>query len=113
MQLLVHAMQSPRIAVSSVLGVVPGTSQCTAACLAPSPPLVPPPRSEQNPEGYCVVAVAENRQTIDVLQERLARIQPVARSAFFYDDFAGIARMRVATARLLERTFMKVWVFRV
>lgn len=55
-----------------------------------------------------MVAVAENRQTIDVLQERLWRVKPVPRSAFFYDDFSGILRMRAATAKLLERTFMKV-----
>ena len=65
-------------------------------------------RSKQNPEGYCVVAVAENRQTIDMLQERLSRTAPVSHSAFFYDNFAGIDRMRSATAGFLTRTFMKV-----
>ncbi len=36
-------------------------------------------RSEDNPDGYTVLAVAENRQSIDILQERLARIAPIPR----------------------------------
>lgn len=44
------------------------------------------PRSEDNPEGYTVLAVAENRQSIDIMQERLAKVAPIPRQAFFYDE---------------------------
>lgn len=60
-----------------------------------------------NPDGYNVLAVAENRQSIDLVQERLARIPSVPREAFFYDDFQGVPRFRAALANLLQSTFMK------
>jgi len=63
--------------------------------------------SEDNPEGYTVLAVAENRQSIDIMQERLAKVAPIPRQAFFYDDFQGVERFRKALASMLTNTFMK------
>ena len=42
------------------------------------------------------------------MQKRLARIAPVPREAFFYDNFQGIERFRKALANLLTNTFMQV-----
>lgn len=65
-------------------------------------------RSKDNPEGYTVLAVAENRQSVDLMQERMARTAPVPRQAFFYDSFQGVERFRKALVNMLTNTFMKV-----
>lgn len=65
-------------------------------------------RTKDNPDGYTVLAVAENRQSIDLMQQRLARVAPIPREAFFYDSFQGVERFRKALANLLTNTFMKV-----
>ena len=43
-----------------------------------------------------------------LFQERLAKVAPVPREAFFYDSFQGIERFRKALANMLMQTFMKV-----
>jgi hypothetical protein len=65
-------------------------------------------RSKDNPDGYTVLAVAENRQSVDLMQERMARTAPVPRQAFFYDSFQGVERFRKALVNMLTNTFMKV-----
>jgi hypothetical protein len=65
-------------------------------------------RSKDNPEGYTVLAVAENRQSVDLMQERMAHTAPVPRQAFFYDSFQGVERFRKALVNMLTNTFMKV-----
>jgi hypothetical protein len=67
-------------------------------------------RSKDNPDGYTVLAVAENRQSLDLMQERMAQIAPIPREAFFYDSFQGVERFRKALVNMLTNTFMKVGV---
>ena len=55
-----------------------------------------------------MLAVAENRQSVDLMQERMARTAPVPRQAFFYDSFQGVERFRKALVNMLTNTFMKV-----
>ena len=67
-------------------------------------------RSKDNPDGYTVLAVAENRQSIDLMQKRMGRLAPIPRQAFFYDSFQGVERFRKALVNMLTNTFMKVGV---
>lgn len=55
-----------------------------------------------------MLAVAENRQSVALMQERMARTAPVPRQAFFYDSFQGVERFRKALVNMLTNTFMKV-----
>jgi len=64
----------------------------------------------QNPEGYLVLLVAENKLSWDMLQRRLdadSKERGIERWVAGYGDFRGEERFRTVLAKMMQNTFVQ------
>eukprot|EP00002_Diphylleia_rotans_P038110 TRINITY_DN8615_c0_g1_i2.p2 TRINITY_DN8615_c0_g1~~TRINITY_DN8615_c0_g1_i2.p2 ORF type:complete len:161 (+),score=35.45 TRINITY_DN8615_c0_g1_i2:57-539(+) len=62
---------------------------------------------ELNPEGYFILAVAENRLSYDLIQQKIKDCRQLDDDAACYAENGGTLRFREAMCSLMNQTFVK------
>eukprot|EP01138_Halocafeteria_seosinensis_P014168 gb/GECG01014467.1/.p1 GENE.gb/GECG01014467.1/~~gb/GECG01014467.1/.p1 ORF type:complete len:425 (+),score=44.83 gb/GECG01014467.1/:1-1275(+) len=59
---------------------------------------------DNNPNGYVIMSVAENRQNFDTMREHLAKCRNIDNAASAYNSMRGMIQFRRAFAKIMEHT---------